>query len=269
MLACAACVLDQILDVSLFSVHARVCSSLEVDCGAENWSVFPFSGQINQNERKASTYSCQATLSAYRGKLNTSLATFCFVIISQFLPLQFLTDRFDVVSTRNTAQVCTVWFQSVSRVDFTNNSHYIGVPDSRIVSPVPHSGGGSQQPSDAVFLPWTWSNKCKIQVWELLCDLSDSIVAPFSFSFNPSFLPFSLPPSLPPSLQVADTGCEALTRESHLWCSRKNTTAREDLQHYPWLLLVSVSNSICLWCFYYRQCTWLYLWWVKVWFTSV
>ena len=37
-----------------------------------------------------------------------SLATICFVIISQFLPLQFLTDRFDVVSTRNTAQVCTV-----------------------------------------------------------------------------------------------------------------------------------------------------------------
>ena len=98
-----------------------------------------------------------------------SLATICFVIISQFLPLQFLTDRFDVVSTRNTAQVCTVWFQSVSKVDFTSTSHYIGVPDSRIVSPVPHPGSGSQQPSDAVFLPWTWSNKCKIQVWELLC----------------------------------------------------------------------------------------------------
>ena len=212
MLACAACILDQILDVSLFSVHARVCSSLEVDCGAENWSVFPFSGQINQNERKASTYSCQATLSAHRGKLNTSLGTFCFVIISQFLSLQFLTDRFDVVSTRNTAQVCTVWFQSVSRVDFNNNSHYIGVPDSRIVSPVPHSGGGSQQPSDAVFLPWTWSNKCKIQVWEPLCDLSGyiSIVAPFSLFFL-SILPPSLPPSLPlPPCRLLTLGVKLL-----------------------------------------------------------
>ena len=81
MLACAAFSLDQIHDVLLFSVHARVCSSLEVDCGTENGSVFPFSAQINQNERKASTCSCQATLSAHRSKLNTSLATFCFVIV--------------------------------------------------------------------------------------------------------------------------------------------------------------------------------------------
>ena len=63
---CATCILNQTLDdVSLFSVHARVCSSLEVDCGAEKGSIFLFSSQNAQNERKTSTCSCQATLSAY------------------------------------------------------------------------------------------------------------------------------------------------------------------------------------------------------------
>ena len=87
VLACATCSLDQILDVSLFSVHARVCSSLEVDCGAENGSVFPFSGQINQNERKASTYSCQATLSAHRGKLSMCFSCnnlLCYYTLNSF-----------------------------------------------------------------------------------------------------------------------------------------------------------------------------------------
>lgn len=49
---------------------------------------------------------------------------FALLLYTQVFPIQFLTARFDVVSTRNTAQVCAVRFQCVNEVNSTKLPFY-------------------------------------------------------------------------------------------------------------------------------------------------